>query len=186
MAIEAGDFKTGLTLIIDGKLYIVLEFMHVKPGKGAAILKTKLKDLRTGTVLERNFNTNTKFDQANISRKAVQYSYEAGGTYFFMDMESFETYELSSEKIGVYKYYLLEGMDLYLRFFEDNEVLDVILPDKVELIVTETTPAVAGASSTSTKDATLETGLKIRVPQFIKEGEKVIISTLDGSYSGRA
>lgn len=185
MAIEAGDFRTGLTLIIDGKLYVVQEFMHVKPGKGAAILKTKLKDLRTGTVLERNFNTNTKFDQANIETKPVQYSYEAGGTYYFMDMDTFETYELSSEAIGVYKYYILEGMELNLRFFE-SEVLDVVLPDKVELVVTETTPAAPGASSTSTKDATIETGLRIRVPQFIKEGDKVIISTIDGTYCGRA
>ena len=91
MAIEAGDFRNGLTLIIDGKLYVVQEFMHVKPGKGAAILKTKMKDLRTGNIVERNFNTNTKFEQATITTKPVQYSYEAGGVYFFMDMETYET-----------------------------------------------------------------------------------------------
>ena len=185
MAIEAGDFKNGLTLMIEGHLYVVLEFMHVKPGKGAAILKTKMKDLRTGNIVERNFNTNTKFDQADIRKKEVQYSYESAGTFYFMDMETFDTYELSEDVIGNYKYYLLEGMDLSLRFFEE-EVLDVVLPDKVELVVTETPPAAPGASSTSTKDATLETGLRIRVPQFIKEGEKVIISTIDGSYCGRA
>ena len=185
MEIEAGDFKTGLTLIIEGKLYVVLDFMHVKPGKGAAILKTKLKDLRTGTVLERNFNTNTKFEQAHIETKPVQYSYESGDTYYFMDMATFETYELPAESVGNNKYYILEGMEINLRFFED-EVLGMVLPDKVELVIAETTPATPGASSTSTKDATLETGLRIRVPQFIKEGEKVIISTLDGSYCGRA
>lgn len=185
MAIEAGDFKNGLTLMIEGHLYVVLEFMHVKPGKGAAILKTKMKDLRTGNIVERNFNTNTKFDQAEIRKKNVQYSYESAGVYYFMDMETYDTYELSSEVIGDYKYYILDGMELALRFFE-NEVLDVVVPDKVELIVTETTPAAPGAASTSTKDAVLETGLRIRVPQFIKEGEKVIISTIDGSYCGRA
>ncbi len=185
MAIEAGDFRNGLTLIIDGKLYVVLEFMHVKPGKGAAILKTKLKDLRTGTVLERNFNTNTKFEQAMIETKPVQYSYEAGGTYYFMDMETFETYELSSEAVGDNKYYLLEGMEISLRFFE-TEVLGIVMPDKVTLVVTETTDAAPGASSTSTKDAVLETGLRLRVPQFIKQGEKIIVSTLDGTYSSRA
>lgn len=185
MALGAGDFKTGLTLMIEGKLYVVLEFMHVKPGKGAAILKTKLRDLRTGTVTERNFNTNTKFDQAHIETKPVQYSYESGGTYFFMDMNTFETYELSEEALGNNKYYVLEGMDLTLRFFE-TEVLDVVLPDKVNLLVTETTPAAAGASSTSTKDATVETGLRVRVPQFVKEGDKIVISTIDGSYCGRA
>ncbi len=185
MAIEAGDFRNGLTLAIDGKIYVVLEFMHVKPGKGAAILKTKLKDLRTGTVLERNFNTNTKFEQAMIETKPVQYSYASGDTYYFMDMTTFEQYELSADTLGDNKFYILEGMDLSLRFFE-NEILGVILPDKVNLTVTETPPAAAGAASTSTKDATLETGLKIRVPQFIKEGDKVIISTIDGSYCGRA
>lgn len=185
MAIEAGDFRNGLTLVIEGKLYVVQEFMHVKPGKGAAILKTKLKDLRTGTVLERNFNTNTKFEQALIETKAVQYSYEAGGVYYFMDMETYETYELNADAIGDNKYYILEGMDLSLRFFE-SEVLGLLLPDKVDLVITETTPAAPGASSTSTKDATLETGLRIRVPQFIKEGDKVTISTIDGSYCGRA
>ena len=185
MAIEAGDFRNGLTLMIDGKIYVVLEFMHVKPGKGAAILKTKLKDLRTGNILERNFNTNTKFEQAMIFSKEVQYSYESGGTYYFMDLETFDTYELPDTVIGDDKYYLLEGMNISLRFFEE-EVLNLILPDKVELTITETTPAVAGASNTSTKDAVLETGLRIRVPQFIKEQDKVIISTADGSYCGRA
>ncbi len=185
MAIEAGDFRNGLTLMIEGKLYVVLEFMHVKPGKGAAILKTKLKDLRNGNIVERNFNTNTKFEQANIEKRNVQFSYEAGGTYYFMDQETFETYELSEERIGDQKYYLLDGLELSLRFFE-SEVLDVTFPDKVELVVTETTPAAPGASSTSTKDATLETGLRIRVPQFINENDKVIVSTLDGSYCGRA
>ena len=176
MAIEAGDFRNGLTLIIDGKLYVVQEFMHVKPGKGAAILKTKMKDLRTGNIVERNFNTNTKFEQATITTKPVQYSYEAGGVYFFMDMETYETYELSADQIGDNKYYILEGMELSLRFFESE----------VNLTITETTPAAPGASSTSTKDATLETGLRIRVPQFVKEGDKVIISTIDGTYCGRA
>lgn len=185
MTIEAGDFRTGLTLIIEGKLYVVLDFMHVKPGKGAAILKTKLKDLRTGTVLERNFNTNTKFEQAIIDKKPVQYSYESYGVYYFMDMETFETYELSEDIIGFNKNFLLEGMTLNLTFFE-SEVIDVVFPEKVELTVTETTDALSNASSTSTKDAVLETGLRVRVPQFIKEGDKVIVSTSDGSYCGRA
>jgi len=185
MAIEAGDFRTGLTLIIEGKLYVVLEFMHVKPGKGAAILKTKLKDLRSGTVLERNFNTNMKFETAHIEKKTVTFSYEQGGIYYFMDSETYETYELQEEVIGTNKNYLLDAMELSLSFFEE-EVLDVILPDKVELTVTETTDAAPGAAATSTKDAVLETGIRIRVPQFIKEGDKVIVSTLDGSYCGRA
>lgn len=183
--IGAPEVKNGVTLMIDGKLYVVLWFMNVKPGKGAAILKTRLKDLRTGNVVERNFNTNERFEQANIQRKTVQYSYEGGGVYYFMDMETYETYEISAEVIGDNKYYLLDAMELKLAFYGD-EVLDVVLPDKVELTVTETTPAAPGAASTSTKDAVLETGLRIRVPQFIAEGEKVIVSTIDGSYCGRA
>ena len=185
MTIEAGDFRTGLTLIIEGKLYVVLDFLHVKPGKGAAILKTKLKDLRSGTVLERSFNSNTKFEQALIEKKPVQYSYEANGVYYFMDANTYETYELSADVLGFSKNFILEGMELSLTFFEE-EVLDVVIPEKVELTITETTSAVSGVSSTSTKDAVLETGIRVRVPQFIKEGDKIIVNTIDGSYCGRA
>ena len=106
MAIEAGDFRTGLTLLIDGDPWIVLDFMHVKPGKGAAILKTKMKNLRTGSTQERNFNANVKFDAAEIIRKQVQYSYSTGTEFVFMDMESFEQYELGEDKIGDNKYFL--------------------------------------------------------------------------------
>lgn len=172
-------------MIIDGKIYVVLDFMHVKPGKGAAILRTKLKDLRTGTVIERNFNTNTKFEQAIIEKKPVQFSYESNNAYYFMDTATYEMYQLSEDVIGFSKNFLREGMELSLTFFED-EVLDVVLPEKVELTVAETTDAVSGVSGTSTKDAVLETGLKLRVPQFIKTGDKILVSTSDGSYCGRA
>lgn len=184
-SIEASGVHNGVTLMIDGKLYVVLWFMNVKPGKGAAILKTRLKDLRTGNIVERNFSTNERFELANIQRKVVQYSYESGGTYYFMDQETFDTYELSAEIIGDQKYYLLDGMELKLSFYGD-EVLDVVLPDKVDLVVVETTPAVPGASSTSTKDAVTNTGLRLRVPQFIKQDETITVSTIDGSYCGRA
>ena len=100
MAISAGDFRTGLTLIVDGDPWQVLDFQHVKPGKGAAILKTKMKNLKTGNTQERNFNASTKFEQANISKKSAQFSYEADATYYFMDMETFDTYELSEDQIG--------------------------------------------------------------------------------------
>lgn len=184
MAIEAGDFRTGLTLLIDGDPWVVLEFMHVKPGKGAAILKTKMKNLKTGSTQERNFNASTKFDAAEILKKKSQYSYEAGGIYYFMDADTFETYELTAEQIGDNKYYLIEGCEVYIIFFE-GRVLDAQLPDKVELVVAETTPAIKG-ESTASKDAVTDTGLKIRVPLFIEQGEKIIVSTADGKYSGRA
>ncbi len=184
MAVEAGDFKTGLTLLIDGDPWVVLDFMHVKPGKGAAFLKTKMKNLRNGQTLERNYNASTKFDAAEILKKKAQFTYEAGGTYYFMDVDSYETYELSEAQVGFNKYFLLEGSEAMLVFFQ-GEVLDVSLPDKVELIVAETTPAVKG-NSTASKDAVTNTGLKIRVPLFIEQGEKILVMTNDGSYSGRA
>ncbi|MGM9942025.1 MAG: elongation factor P [Bulleidia sp.] len=185
MAIEAGDFKTGLTVMVDGDPWQVIEFMHVKPGKGAAILKTKMKNLKTGSTQERNFNASTKFETAMIEKKSAQYSYSAGDTYYFMDMETFETYELSADQIGFNRYFLIEGMDIMLQMFE-GEVLAISVPDKVELTVVETTPAIKGAPSSQTKDAKTDTGLSLRVPQFIEEGEKILVSTEDGKYSSRA
>ena len=185
MAIEAGDFRTGLTVMVDGDPWVVLDFQHVKPGKGAAILKTKMKNLKTGSTQERNFNASTKFEAAMIEKKNAQYSYSSGDTYYFMDMETFETYELSSEQVGFNKYFLIEGMDVMLVMFDGN-VLDVSIPDKVELTVAETTPVVKGAPSTQTKDAVTDTGLSLRVPQFTGEGEKILVTTADGKYSSRA
>ena len=185
MAIQSGDFRTGLTLIIDGDPWQVLDFQHVKPGKGAAILRTKMKNLRNGKTLEKNYSANVEFEQASITRRAATYSYESDDTYYFMDTETYETYELSSEVIGDSKYYLVEGMELSLVFFE-GDLLTVNVPDKVELEIVETTPAIKGAPSTQTKDAVTNTGLTLRVPQFIDQGERIIVSTADGSYSSRA
>ena len=185
MAIEAGDFKTGLTVLVDGDPWQVIEFMHVKPGKGAAILKTKMKNLKTGSTQERNFNASTKFEAATIEKKKANFSYESDGTYYFMDQETYDTYELTAEQIGDNKYYILDGMEISLMFFEGN-VLSVSVPDKCELTVVETTPAIPGAPSTQTKDATTETGLVLRVPQFIEQGEKILVSTIDGKYASRA
>ena len=185
MAIVAGDFKTGLTLIVDGDPWQVLDFQHVKPGKGAAILKTKMKNLKNGNVQERNFNASTKFEQANISKKAAQYSYAADNTYYFMDLETYDTYELSEEHLCFNKYFIVEGSEVSLMFF-DGELLSVSVPEKVELTVTETDAAIKGAPSNQTKDAVCETGLKLRVPQFIEPGEKIVVFSADGKYSGRA
>ena len=185
MAIEAGDFKTGLTLLIDGDPWVVLDFLHVKPGKGAAILKTKMRNLKTGSTQERNFNASTKFDAAEINKKNVQFSYKDGSTYYFMDMETFEQYELDEAHVDFKKYFLVDGMDVSLVFFQ-GDVLDVSIPEKVELVIAETAPGIKGAPSSQTKDAVTETGLSLRVPQFIEEGEKIVVFTADGKYSGRA
>ena len=185
MAIEAGDFRNGLTLIIDGKLYVVQEFMHVKPGKGAAILKTKMKDLRTGNIVERNFNTNTKFEQATITTKPVQYSYEAGGVYFFMDMETYEQVEIPAERLQWESKFLLESMIVEIVFYGD-EILGINLPEKVSLEVTEASPAVAGNTATNAlKEVTTETGLVVKVPMFIEQGDHIIVTTWDGKYNSR-
>lgn len=185
MAISAGDFRTGLTLIIDGDPCQVLDFQHVKPGKGAAILKTKMRNLKTGAIQEKNFNASTKFDQANISKKAAQFSYEADNTFYFMDMETYDTYELSEEQVGYNKYFIVEGTEVYLVFFE-GLLLNVSVSEKVELTIVETDPAIKGAPSNQTKDAVTDTGLSLRVPQFIEPGEKIVVFTTDGKYAGRA
>ena len=184
MSITTSDFKNGMAILYNNQIYTIVDFQHVKPGKGQAFVRTKLRNLRTGTTTEYSFNAGEKLEPALVEKKKMQYLY-GGSEYCFMDMETYETYELSADQIGDNKYYILEGMELSLRFFE-SEVLGLLLPDKVNLTITETTPAAPGASSTSTKDATLETGLRIRVPQFVKEGDKVIISTIDGTYCGRA
>ena len=181
MAIEAGDFKTGLTLIVDGDPWVVLDFQHVKPGKGAAILRTKMRNLKTGATQERNFNASTKFDAAN----KVTFSYTADNTYYFMDMTTFETYELSEEQIGFNKYFIVDGLEVTLMMFE-GAILTVDVPATVDLVVVETSPAIKGAPSTQTKDAVTDTGLSLRVPQFIEPGEKISVTTADGKYSGRA
>ena len=186
MAIEAGDFKTGLTILVDGDPWIVIEFMHVKPGKGAAILKTKLKNLKTGTTQERNFNASTKFEAANIDKRKATFSYSADDTYYFMDIETFDTYELSEQQIGFNKYFLLDSMEVNLMFFDGN-VLNISLPDKVEMNLVDVEQAVKGDTATNAlKNAVTETGLNVKVPMFIGDGERIIVSTADGKYVSRA
>ena len=185
MAIEAGDFKTGLTLIVDGDPWQVLDFQHVKPGKGAALLRTKMNNLKMGVTQERNFNANVKFEQANIEKKNVTFSYESDGVYYFMDGETYEMYELTEEQIGFNKYFIIDGLEVQLVMFEGS-VLTISVPASVDLVIAETSPAIKGAPSTQTKDAVTETGLTIRVPQFIEQGEKVSVTTADGKYSSRA
>lgn len=184
--IEVNDIKTGMTLIIEGGIYQVVDFLHVKPGKGSAFMKTKLKNLRTGGTVERTFNTNVKFEKANIEKSNVQYLYNTGDVYNFMNMETYEQLELSAEQLGDDKNYLIENMTVMVSFFQ-GELLGVILPDKIEMTVVATEPAVKGnTTNNATKDATVETGMNVRVPLFIEQGEKIIVSTADGKYVSRA
>ena len=184
--IGVNDIKNGMTLIIEGNIYQVLEFLHVKPGKGSAFLKTKLKNMRTGGIVEKTFNTNIKFEKANITRTNVQYLYNTGDSYVFMNMETYEQLELPEAQVGDSKDYLIENSTVDVVFYE-NELLGINLPEKVEFTVVSTEPAVKGnTTNNAQKDAYVETGLLVRVPLFIEQGEKILVTTKDGKYSSRA
>ena len=185
MLIDINDIKNGMTVIVDGNLYQIVEFLHVKPGKGAAFMKTKLKNLRTNTTLEKTFNTNIKIEKANISKKTMQYLYTTGDTYYFMDMNTYEQVELSESQIEEEKKYLKENLDVELVYYE-SELIGLNLPEKIEYTVTYTTDAVKGNTSQGAlKDATLENGLEIKVPLFVNEGDIVVVSSRDGKYVSR-
>ena len=185
MMIDINDIKNGMTVIVEGNLYQIVDFLHVKPGKGAAFMKTKLKNLRTGGTIEKTFNTNIKIEKANISKKTTQYLYNTSDMYYFMDMNTYEQVELSEKQIENEKKYLKENLEVELVYFE-SELIGLNLPEKVEYKVTYTTDAVKGNTSTNAlKDATLENGLEVKVPLFICEGDVVVISTKDGKYVSR-
>lgn len=184
--ININDIKNGMTIMIDGDIYQIVEFLHVKPGKGPAFMKIKLRNLRSGGILDKTFNTNVKFEKANINKQNVQYLYNTGDTYYFMNMETYEQLELSKKQIGDATNYLIENMNVCVILYE-GELLGIDLPDKVELTVTATEPAVKGnTANNAMKDATVETGLVVKVPLFIEEGEKILITTSNGKYSSRA
>lgn len=183
---NVNDIKNGITFVYDGNIYQVIEFLHVKPGKGPAFLRTKLKNLRTGATIEQTFNTNIKLEKAMIDKQSVQFLYSTGDTYTFMNMETYDQVELTRDQLGDDVLYLKDGLNVELSFYK-GELLGVILPEKIELKVTHTEPAVRGnTTNNATKDAELETGLTVKVPLFIEEGEMIIVSTRDGKYASRA
>ena len=184
--INVNDIKNGITFVLDGDIYQVLEFSHVNPGKGAAFVKMKIRNLRSGSTTEKSFNSGTKLEKAMIEKRPMQFLYASGDSYNFMNMESYEQIELTKDQLGDDVNYLKEGLNVDLSFYE-GELLGVMLPDKVELEVTHTEPAVKGnTTNNATKDATLETGLVVRVPLFVEQGEKIIVSTSTGKYDSRA
>ena len=183
---SVNDVKNGITFELEGDIYQVLEFSHVKPGKGAAFVKMKIKNLRTGSNTEKSFNSGTKLEKAMIEKKPMQFLYASGDMYNFMNMESYEQIELSASQLGEDAKFLKEGLNVDLSFY-NGELLGVILPDKVELKVVHTEPAVKGnTTNNATKDAELESGLVIRVPLFVEENDVVIVSTSTGKYDSRA
>ena len=186
MDININDIKNGMTIIMDGNLYTIVEFQHVKPGKGPAFVRIKRRNLRTGAVTEDTFNTNIKITKAHIEKVKAGYLYQMGDTYVFMNNSTYEQIELPASVLGDNVNFIKEGLEIDIDNY-DGEIIGITLPEKVEYEVIETEPAVKGNTATNaSKDAKIETGYVVKVPLFINEGEKIIISTKDGKYSGRA
>lgn len=183
--VNVNDIKNGMTIEVEGNIYTILEFQHVKPGKGAAFVKMKLKNLRTGSIIEQTFNSSTKVGKAMIEKKAMQYLYNDGANYVFMDMNDYSQIELPLSQIEEESKYLTENSEVDILYY-NTEMLGINLPEKVELEVVKTEPGIKGnTATTATKEAELNTGLVVRVPLFINEGDVVIVSTKDGKYVSR-
>ena len=183
--VVAGDFKNGITFEMDGQVLQVVEFQHVKPGKGAAFVRTKIKNVITGSVIERTFSPTDKFENAIVERKEMQYLYNDGELYYFMDMESFEQLPIEASKLSDNFKFVKENMSCTVKSYKEK-VFAVDPPNFVDLEVTATEPAVKGDTATNvTKPATLETGAEIKVPLFINEGDKIKIDTRTGEYLER-
>ncbi len=186
MNININDIKNGMTIIMDGNLSQIIEFQHVKPGKGPAFVRIKLKNLRTGAIVEDTYNTNLKVEKAHIDKMPMQYLYQDGNRYVFMNTQTYDQIEIPEEKLVEEKKFLKEGMEITIDFYE-GEIIGITLPEKIEFEVIETEPAVKGnTTNNAMKDATIETGYTVKVPLFINQGERIIISTKDGKYSSRA
>lgn len=183
--ITAGDFRNGITFEFEGNVYQVVEFQHVKPGKGAAFVRTKMKNVMTGGVVERTFNPTEKVEPARIERKEMEYLYEDSGLYYFMDQETYEQMPLSADQLGDALKFVMENMTVKILSYKGN-VFAVEPPTFVELTVTETEPGVKGNTATNvTKPATVETGATITVPMFVNEGDRIRIDTRSGEYMER-
>ena len=184
--ITAGDFRNGKTFEMDGKIFQVVEFQHVKPGKGAAFVRTKMKNIITGGVTETSFNPTAKFEEAFVERKKMSYSYNDGDLYYFMNPETYDQEPVNASVLGDNFKFVLENMPCIISSYK-GKVFNVEPPFFVELEVTETDPGFAGNTATNaTKPATLETGAEVKVPLFISEGERIRIDTRTGEYLERA
>ena len=184
--LTAGDFKNGVTFEMEGKVYQVIEFQHVKPGKGAAFVRTKYRDVVTGVIREASFNPTAKFENAVIERKDLEYLYNDGELYYFMDQETYEQIPLNADKLGDNFKFVKENTVCRISSWKGS-VFSVEPPTFVELAVTETEPGVRGDTATNvTKEAVLETGAVVKVPIFINEGDVLRIDTRTGEYLERA
>src|SRR5690625_1836317 len=183
--ISVNDFKTGTTIEYEDNIWQVMEFQHVKPGKGAAFVRSKLRNLRNGNIQDKTFRAGEKVKRAHIDRNKMQYLYASGDTHAFMDMNSYEQIELQASQIEYELQFIKENMSVDIAMF-DGEVLGLDLPKNVDLAVVETEPGLKGDTvSGGTKSATLETGLVVQVPLFINQGDVLVISTEDSKYVSR-
>ena len=180
------DLKNGMTLDIEGQLWTVVEFQHVKPGKGPAFVRTKLKQVLTGKVVDKTFNAGVKVEIAILEKREMNFLYKDGDDFVFMDNKNFDQMTISATTVGDASNYMLENTEAIVAIHDGNP-LYIELPASVELVVTYTEPGLQGdRSSGGTKPATVETGIEVQVPLFIKQDEKIVVDTRDGSYQGRA
>ena len=180
------DLKNGMTLDIEGQLWTVVEFQHVKPGKGPAFVRTKLKQVLTGKVVDKTFNAGVKVEMAILEKREMNFLYKEGDDFVFMDNKNFDQMKISAATVGDASNYMLENTEAIVAIHDGNP-LYIELPASVELVVTYTEPGLQGdRSSGGTKPATVETGIEVQVPLFIKQDEKIVVDTRDGSYQGRA
>ena len=183
--ISSNDFRTGTTIEIDGAVWRVVEFLHVKPGKGSAFVRTKLKAVKSGNVVEKTFRAGEMLPQAMLEKSSLQHTYMEGEDYVFMDMATYEETRLSADQIGESRKYLKEGMEVNVVSWNDTP-LEVELPNSVVLEIKETDPGVKGDTATGgTKPAILETGAQVMVPLFLSVGEKIKVDTRNDNYLGR-
>ena len=183
--ISTSDFRTGLTIELDGEVYTIVDFQHVKPGKGSAFVRTKLKNLKTGATTERTFRAGEKMERAILDRREMQYLYNAGDEYHLMDTETYEQLALTAEQLGDGVKYLKENMNLHVLFYQ-GQIIGVELPYFVELEVVATEPGIKGdTASGGSKPATMETGLVVQVPFFINVGDVLRVDTRTGEYIER-
>lgn len=183
--ISVNDFKTGLTIKVDNGIWKVMDFQHVKPGKGAAFVRSKLRNLRTGAIQEKTFRAGEKVEKAQIDNRRMQYLYANGDSHVFMDNETYDQLELPGDKLEYELKFIKENMEVQIQSYE-GETIGIELPNTVTLQVTETEPGIKGDTATgATKQATVETGYSLNVPLFVNEGDLLVINTTDGSYLSR-
>ena len=184
--ININDIKNGMTIVYEGNIYQIVEFQHVKPGKGSAFVRTKLKNLRTNSTIDITFNAGIDVERAIVTKSELSYLYNQGDMYVFMDNETYEQLEIHKKQLEDQIKFLKEGLVVLVIKYED-EIIGIELPEKISYKITYTEPAVKGnTTSSAQKDATIETGHVLKVPLFINEGDEIIVTTRDGKYSSRA